>query len=60
MARRVQVVVAEIIRGENVGKWIAFCREPGCTWTHSPHPKTYIEQRARAHRAEHRKAADRA
>lgn len=41
------------------GKWFAFCREQGCNWTHTPHPKTYVEERARVHRAEHRKAVDR-
>ena len=40
------------------GRWAAICREPNCPWAHTPHPKGYVEQRARAHRAEHRTAAE--
>ena len=46
------------VKQNTAGRWIAFCREPGCTWTQSPTEKTYCNQRATAHRAEHRKAAN--
>lgn len=39
-------------------RWIATCEEPNCTWQHAPDvTKAYIEERARAHRRKHRKAA---
>lgn len=41
------------------GKWIGKCWEPGCPWAHRPDEKTYVNQRARAHRHEHRMAAAR-
>lgn len=40
-------------------RWTATCHEPNCTWRHAPDEKTYVSQRAKAHRREHRKAADR-
>lgn len=46
----------ELLQTED-GRWSAYCLEPGCPWEHSPHPKTYISARARAHRAEHRAKA---
>ncbi|MET9313803.1 hypothetical protein ABZX12_18480 [Kribbella sp. NPDC003505] len=39
------------------GQYIAWCYEPGCTWAMANSGKTYVEDRARTHRAEHRKAA---
>lgn len=38
-------------------KWVAYCEEHLCTWAHRPDEKTYVQQRARAHRQEHRQAA---
>lgn len=55
MARRVQVTVEQNAEG----RWHAFCREPECTWVQTPSEKTYVNQRATAHRREHRKADER-
>lgn len=55
MASRVQVRVEQL---EN-GRWHAFCREPGCTWVQTPSEKTYVNYRARSHRAHHRSEASR-
>jgi hypothetical protein len=35
-------------------QWHAFCEEPDCDWRQPPDSKTYVNDRAKAHRREHR------
>lgn len=42
------------VKQNTAGQWIAFCREQDCPWVQSPSEKTYVNQRATAHRREHR------
>lgn len=44
------------VKQNTAGRWIAFCREDNCTWVQEPTEKTYANQRAKAHRRDHRES----
>lgn len=46
-----------IVKDNYDGRWTAYCTEHRCTWSHDPDQKTYVNERARAHRSEHRAKA---
>ena len=54
--RRPKVVVRP---GSRLDQYVAWCYEPACQWTFADFGKTYLEERAKVHRAWHRKVADR-
>jgi len=41
------------------GRYVAVCHEPDCGWRQAPDAISYVMERARAHRAEHRARAAR-
>lgn len=43
--------------GSRLDQYIAWCYETDCQWTNADFGVTYVRERAKVHRAWHRKAA---